>query len=404
MPIVPRRIDSGYAVAELAAAEVFHSIREACKAQGIAASVDRTPPYSSEIKVTFECWRPMSESRTLTERSHMIVTFRPREFHLFPVEMDIEILDASRRVIPRKMLKVVSLPDAAIQQIVRSLATGSGTIPILSRARSFSWQILLPVNRVSRLRRDWVALGLALLAYTALVIFTFPLSILWVVFARSIVTGFTNAIGKRRARFSLSGGRPPRDPRILVRLDEWQTVLQRLAPQSPRVWDRVMDTLTRGKAAGVVVESETISYWTPDGPEERRQIVVYFRRAIAFIQIYPYGDDLYVGWDAHLNRGRWAETVTQTGVDTETGQPCRAMSTVSSTTNIHEYDISDLNMLIEWVHSAIVGVSKRLIEEFHIDQETDFTIIRGDRSRLYGQGQDSIKEVKKAARRLFRLS
>jgi hypothetical protein len=57
-----------------------------------------------------------------------------------------------------------------------------------------------------------------------------------------------------------------------------------------------------------------------DGIVELDQVTVSLRRALLFRQIYGYGDELYVGWDAHLNTSQWVEKRLRTGRHKETGE------------------------------------------------------------------------------------
>ncbi len=47
-----------------------------------------------------------------------------------------------------------------------------------------------------------------------------------------------------------------------------------------------------------------------------------------------------------------------------------------------EYDVIDLNCLMEWTHAQLVRLLKDLMQEKKIEQEIDFTILRGQRQGL----------------------
>jgi hypothetical protein len=55
------------------------------------------------------------------------------------------------------------------------------------------------------------------------------------------------------------------------------------------------------------------------------------------------------------------------------------MAVEPATQAVGEYDLVDLNCLLEWTHAQITKVLKQYLKEREIDQEIDFTIIRGDR-------------------------
>ena len=146
----------------------------------------------------------------------------------------------------------------------------------------------------------------------------------------------------------------------------------------------VKKELAIGLSEGVQLGDEKIWYAGVDGPEEREQLVVTFRRGIGFIHIYSYGKDLYVGWDAHVNAGTWKEKQIADGLEPQTREYCR-VNTIESDWHIpNEYDITDANCLIEWIHSAITNVTRRILAEHKIDQEIDFKILRGERQGVVG--------------------
>jgi hypothetical protein len=70
---------------------------------------------------------------------------------------------------------------------------------------------------------------------------------------------------------------------------------------------------------------------------------------------------------------------------------------------ITEYDVTDVNCLIEWTHTKLVQLVKRLMEERNIDQEIDFTILRGERQDLTkSRDRETGEGIQEAARRVTR--
>ena len=122
-----------------------------------------------------------------------------------------------------------------------------------------------------------------------------------------------------------------------------------------------------------------------------------YGRAIVFAQVYRYGTDLYVGWDAQMNLGTWIEKPLVTGIDRASGQRVQLMTVEHGVQNGTEYDLVDLNCLAEWTHAQMTQVLRHYVKERHIDQEFDFTIIRGER-----QGITAAEEQKKEKRGGFR--
>ena len=129
-----------------------------------------------------------------------------------------------------------------------------------------------------------------------------------------------------RRRLIWSTGRPEAEPRIMVRMDSWQALLIGLGSERDAVHDAVVAELQTNADASWSVAEERIWYWGVDGKEERQQTVVNFRSALAFLHFTAYGGDLYVAWDAHINRGTWTEKPVGRG--TSVGPVRCAKSTV----------------------------------------------------------------------------
>jgi hypothetical protein len=149
----------------------------------------------------------------------------------------------------------------------------------------------------------------------------------------------------------------------------------------------VWEALSRAQPEGTCLSDERIWYRGVDGKVEREQLVVTFRRAIAFIHIYPDGNDLYVGWDAHVNGGTWVERKVGVGRDPNTGATCQLNTIGAGWQAPNEYDVIDGNALIERVHAAVTQVVRRVMAERNIDQEIDFKILREKREGIAGHAE-----------------
>jgi len=163
--------------------------------------------------------------------------------------------------------------------------------------------------------------------------------------------------------------------------------------------DRLSQRINASRPDRFVATSERIWHWGLDGPHEREQTVLRFGRALVFIQIHPYGDDLFVSWDAHVNYGTWSEKHVASGIDRATGKRISLMAVEPSAERIGEYDVSDLNALAEWTHLQVTQELRQLMKEREIDQEIDFAIIRADRN-----GIEESTGPKKASRRFRRTA
>lgn len=194
----------------------------------------------------------------------------------------------------------------------------------------------------------------------------------------------------RAPRLVRSSGKPMAEPRILHYLDSWQTVVFGAGDAEPLVRQRMIDRLTSAGDrfhCGV----ERIWDWGLDGKTEREQIVLRLGRALVFTQIHRYGDDLYVGWDAQMNLGTWREKPLGSGIDRESGRRIRLQTVEQTLQRTTEYDLIDLNCLAEWTHAQVTQLLKQFLKERQIDQEIDFSIIRGERKGLTQNREEKAK-------------
>ena len=193
----------------------------------------------------------------------------------------------------------------------------------------------------------------------------------------------------RRRRHVLSAGKPSQEPRRLIRLDSWQALVRGIGSEQETVIAAIQTELGKVADDSFVLANEQIWYWGVDGKEERVQLVARYRRGIAFIQIYRYGADLFVGWDAHVNCGTWVEKVAGGGYDKSTRELCAVHTIVPGWHTPNEYDVSDTNCLLERVHAAVVQIVKLKLVEHRIDQEIDFKILREPRQNIAGRSDDA---------------
>ena len=216
-----------------------------------------------------------------------------------------------------------------------------------------------------------------------------------VVFCIGILGTFAAARAPRLVR---SSGKPMAEPRVLYYLDSWQTVVFGAGHDEALIRERIISRLT---SAGERFHCsiERIWDWGLDGKTEREQIVLRLGRALVFSQVHRYGDDLYVGWDAQMNLGTWREKSLGSGIDRESGRRIRLQTVEQAVQRTTEYDLIDLNCLAEWAHAQITQVLKQYVREQEIDQEIDFSIIRGER-----KGLTEAKDDKGKRRQLFQRS
>jgi hypothetical protein len=201
----------------------------------------------------------------------------------------------------------------------------------------------------------------------------------------------------RSPKLVRSAGKPLAEPRILTYLDSWQTVIFGAGEDTEAVRARLMERFSSADQKRFACSLEKIWHWGLDGKIEREQIVLRYGRGLVYCQVYHYGSDIYVGWDAHMNVGTWQERKLASGIDRESGKRVELMTVERAVQVASEYDRVDLNCLIEWTHAQVTQAVRRYLKEREIDQEIDFTIIRGDRQAA----SQSEEERKKEKRRRF---
>jgi hypothetical protein len=193
------------------------------------------------------------------------------------------------------------------------------------------------------------------------------------------VVGFL--LGRRQRQAVSVIDRPTIPPRYLIMLDSWHAVIPDLGPMASDLLAKIFDKLSGLGTASVAAEVERYGFRTPNGFDERDRIVVTKGQGVAHIHVYSFGKDLFVGWDSYVNWAQWQETAAistrrQGGARTE----YRGLQPGVYVPN--QFDLIDLNSLAELVHRDVTRIVKAAMEEHKIDQEIDFSIIRGDRERV----------------------
>ena len=211
--------------------------------------------------------------------------------------------------------------------------------------------------------------------------------------AVGIVLALAGLIGaavmvKRRVDVVAVPPQPTAAPRTLALVDSWHTGLSGLGDQGVALREEMERALGANQAADIHCALETHSYRTPNGYEHRERLVVTKGQSIVQVHIHPFGDDLFVAWHAYLNRAQWGEsTALSHRVADGVAVTFRDLQPVHYAPN--QFDLIDLSSLSELVHRHLERAIKRLMSERAIDQEIDFTIIRGDRARSLDRGREA---------------
>lgn len=401
-PILERRPDSIWARVEQKRDAICDALRQACEKEGFDALVIKSPPFVQPAWVKLECWIPKNPElgRAITERGSMTVTIEAKEFHRYQLECSVKLHDRGwSKTYPR----LRDFGPTHVDQLVQFLLL-RGPKPKLTdlQLRTAPLKIWQPANKVNVLIIDWFKLIPVVFIVWGLVFFSLPLAgmpMLGLLFL--VGAGAASYLLSQRRTAVLSSGKPLAEPRELSIVDSWQAVVSGLGADADLLRERLIAMLRDPSMAGLQSRVEAIWYWGLDGKVEREQIVLTFRRAILFCQIYEYGQELYVGWDAHLNHGQWVEKTVATGIHEASGELTCVNTVGSGWQQLTEYDVNDVNCLVEWTHAKLVRLVQRLMEERKIDQEIDFKIVRGERQGLTKPEQTD-EGLKQAVRRVTR--
>jgi hypothetical protein len=314
-------------------------------------------------------------------RASATISITPTPFHRFTEELTLNCEVCGHKAV---IGPLGELSDNDLRALVRYIGGFGGPKPKLRRLRVNPLHFWRPRNHSVAIRPDYLMwLCIALLIAAFLFMGTRPLASLIL-----LATGIAGIVYLRREpKFVLSTGRPAQEPRDLARMDSWQVSLRGAASAAADLRARVVAEIESSRPPESAFGDENIGYWGVDGREERRQLVVTFRRALAFVQIYAYHSDLYVAWDTHVNRGTWGECKVTEGIDRSTGLRVIANSIGFSWHSPNEYDVTDASYLSEWIHALVVERVKEIVEERKISQEIDFKVLREERRGVVGAQQ-----------------
>jgi hypothetical protein len=366
---------------------IYDELVAACATEGVDGMVLKSYPYAGQVWVSCECWLPDERDNRLRTRASAVVTIRGREYHRFEYELDIVInLGNKSETFP----SVIAFSPQTARMVVQYLLRRIYKCDFDRRRVSF-YDLRYPRNRIT-VPRDPLEISIfALFGLGGVVYLGAGLSgsgALALIGAILLLVGVAVApvlASRKKKLYVVSSGKPAEEPRRLLRMDSWQTLVTGLGKSMAKVKSDVRAVLRPTEHDGARLSDEKIWYRGIDGKEEREQLVICFRRAVAFIHIYAYGDDLFVGWDAHVNGGTWLETKVGIRRDPKTKAACQLNSIQAGWQSPSEYDITDAETLIERVHAAVTQVVKRIMAENKIDQDIDFKIQqRGERQGIAG--------------------
>jgi hypothetical protein len=384
MPFLQRDSDSVWARSAALRDKIYEAVESTCRELNIELLINKSIDFVYPAWVSLEAWLPTGAPGA-TYRLWCTFQIVPRPYSRFEFEVTISwVRDGKKKTYgPYSPLAATD-----VAQWVRYLLDkGAKPKTRRHRLRKLPWQIWYPKNKVTRLGRDFLGLAAAAGIIGGLVLaLTQPL-----IGLSGLVMGVICAfITWYRRKVVINAGRPVAEPRTLRLVDNWSTMANELGRDWREVRDQLFKRLGEGLKLNIQSRLEKISYVTPDGKQEREQFVLSQGRGIVFCHVYPYGDDLYIGWDAHLNYGQWVESTLATGYDSRLRAPTAINTVTPGVARVTEYDLIDVNSLTEWVHSRVVQVVKQVMAEHKLDQEIDFKILRGERQSLL-RNQESPK-------------
>jgi branched-chain amino acid transport system permease protein len=171
---------------------------------------------------------------------------------------------------------------------------------------------------------------------------------------------------------------PREAPRHLGHVDSWHLVLVGLGSDAESLKQCFIAKIKEAPPDLLVIRSETYSFRAPNSCEVRERLVVSHRQGYVYIHIYQLANDLFVGWQGHLNWAQWTETSPYTIVDSG----CHSIAFRDIKPSQYypsEFDLMDLNSLSAVVHQAVEHAVKSILTKYSVDSAIDFEVIRSDR-------------------------
>jgi hypothetical protein len=397
-PILPRTSENIWSQAERERDRLYDLLAHAAFQAGIEPLLLKSPPFVFPLWVKIEFWMPSQES--CTDRAGATIVVEPKPCHAYEFEYGITYAVNGKQ---KSVKRIQSIGLENIDRLVRFLLR-QRTKPVWVRFRERgSWAIWRPKNEINRIRTDYLSVFGILLIMAGFSLVSsiqavddprMPVLLLGLLLGGGILALWRSS---HRPLLVHCAGKPDGEPRSLVRVDSWQTVIFGLGDRESFFRSLLLAQLASPPTERFRWHVEKVWYWGLDGKEEREQIVLSLGRGLVYCQIYQYGKDLYIGWDGNVNYGQWVEQQVGKGIDKKTRRLTAIMSVVPGTQAVSEYDLIDLNCLMEWTHAQMVKLAKNFISELKIDQEIDFKILRGDRQGITGEKKDTVKDRLKTA-------
>jgi hypothetical protein len=379
LTFLPRTKSNIYSKMEKEKHSILKNLGEIVEEKEIANSeITHAIPYSETEWVQLRFILNEENFSELQIRLTLKITIIGLEFHKYPFEYRLTLIDnENERIIDSIHTVNKSFLKSVIDHLIKREKLPLRMVP---RFRLFPFQFWRLKNKVDRIKNSTLSTVASVFYIFGFLLLTIP-AVGTILVVIAILFSFANWNDKRKF-YIVTSGKPSQEPRNLSLIDSWQTVVFNIGNKANVVRTDLIKKLRSSLTKNVHCEEENIWYWGLDGKVERTQIVLRHNRGIVFVHIYPYGEDLYIGWDAHVNYGQWNENIAGEGYYEQTGDYVKLRGIEPGFQSVNEYDIQDVVSLAEWSHAQIAKTVKIIIKENNIDQEIDFNIIRERRAEL----------------------
>lgn len=306
----------------IAARDAFATeIRKTLRRHGTNALVYVSQKGNYPPWVRLEIWLPVEDGNPARQRAELelLADVKPFHTHQFVytarLKRGMDEMVAAERIIfsPKHVLEWT---EAALGLRYRP----SSYTPILDGIRSVFGMIFPAIkphhNPVAdEFRPPWLTPGTIVLVVGAVLLTeglsAWPenlgqgvtLSIIGIMFIAMAV--IASVLRKKIVAVPTQPTVAPREP---LMVDTWNTVVLGLGLDGDAIKRRLTAKLGDVCQAGAECAPEVYNYRTPNGYEEREQLVISKAQSLVYVHVYRFGNDLYVGWQAHLNCAAWSET------------------------------------------------------------------------------------------------
>jgi len=350
--------------------EIYNTLQEIAVEMGISIQLFQSIPIDDEVLI--ECRIDNRETLYKSKVSFLKIHIYTLPFHRYDILINLDIYTNNYQ---KTFKQVVYFDRNEITEVLKIMTSDSGKINYHAQCSN---SIRYTNHIEDKYNKDE---NIAVLAIPPLI--------------KRLIFG-------KEPIYKVTMGKPNEEPRLLIPFDSWQTLVSDIGNEKYKIIEEIQEKFNAiiDRESNLKIFKEDISYWGINGKEEKEQLVCIFNRSYVFINIYDYGKDLYIGWNANLNYGTWEEYKVTEGYTNGYLKNIDLFSVQVGWKEVNEYDLSDANFLLETVHSNITQIVKRIIKEREIDQEIDFSIVRESRKDALNAKKPKEDKKKNKFRRL----